>query len=46
MTSKSCGGCMIPSGIDSGLMGIFKTIWATCFFEEMYIDDPITYEEA
>ena len=25
------------------LMEIFKTIWATCFFDEMYIHNPITY---
>ena len=27
-----------------GLMNIFKTIWKTCFFDDMYITDPITYE--
>ena len=26
------------------LMDIFKTIWSTCFFDEMYIHDPISYE--
>lgn len=26
------------------LMGIFKTIWRTCFFDNLYINDPITYD--
>ena len=26
------------------LMQIFKIIWKTCFFDELYIHDPITYD--
>ncbi len=25
------------------LMGIFITVWETCFFDDMYINDPIEY---
>jgi hypothetical protein len=26
------------------LMHIFKTVWKNAFFDELYIDDPITYD--
>ncbi len=32
-----------PSSIEE-LVGIFKKIWETCFFDEMYIHEPITVE--
>ncbi|BCS88043.1 hypothetical protein [Pseudodesulfovibrio sediminis] len=25
-------------------MAIFKHVWKTCFFDDMYINQPITYE--
>ena len=32
-----------PESIED-LMDIFKTIWSTCFFDEMYINEPMTFE--
>ncbi len=32
-----------PASIQE-LMAIFQMIWAICFFDEMYIHDPITYD--
>ncbi|MFT5700144.1 MAG: hypothetical protein ACI8ZB_003015 [Desulforhopalus sp.] len=26
------------------LMDIFKTIWGTCFFDDMYVNEPVTFE--
>jgi len=31
-----------PKSIED-LMEIFRTIWATCFFDDMYINEPITF---
>jgi hypothetical protein len=30
-----------PESIED-LMEIFKTVWSTCFFDEMYVNEPIT----
>lgn len=32
-----------PESIED-LVSIFKTVWATCFFDEMYLHEPITIE--
>ncbi len=32
-----------PQSIED-LMEIFRTIWADCFFDDLYINDPITIE--
>ena len=32
-----------PQSIEE-LMEIFKIIWSTCFFDGMYIDEPVTYD--
>jgi len=32
-----------PESIED-LMGIFKTIWKTCFFDDMYVNEPITFD--
>lgn len=32
-----------PHSIED-LMEIFKTIWATCFFDGMYVNEPVTFE--
>ena len=32
-----------PESIED-LMDIFKTIWSTCFFDEMYINELMTFE--
>ena len=33
-----------PSSIQE-LMFVFKTVWKNAFFDELYINEPITYEE-
>ena len=33
-----------PTSIQD-LMDIFKTYWKICFFDDMYIHEPITYED-
>lgn len=32
-----------PESIEE-LMEIFKIIWATCFFDDMYVNEPVTFE--
>lgn len=32
-----------PQSIED-LMKIFKTVWSTCFFDGMYINEPVTFE--
>ncbi len=32
-----------PESIED-LVSIFKKVWATCFFDEMYLNEPITIE--
>lgn len=31
-----------PKGIED-LMGIFRTVWKNAFFDDLYIEDPVTY---
>ena len=33
-----------PENIEE-LMDIFRLVWKRCFFDDMYINEPITYEE-
>ncbi|MFW2366898.1 MAG: hypothetical protein ACN4GW_10805 [Desulforhopalus sp.] len=32
-----------PQSIEN-LMEIFKTVWSTCFYDGMYINEPVTFE--
>jgi len=32
-----------PESIEE-LMEIFKVIWATCFFDDMYVNEPVTFK--
>jgi hypothetical protein len=33
-----------PESIED-LMEIFKTVWSTCFFDAMYVNEPVTFKE-
>ena len=35
------GAIQRPESIED-LMEIFKTVWSTCFFDEMYVNEPVT----